>query len=171
MHWQAVSVAVLIAFIAVGQTGAQTGAALHPCSFLTAAEISAAVGSVGESREGDMPGKAHMRACSWSIPGGLFTLSVGKVPNPKQTTRELLDYMNSMYDLLKGQGWKYEKKDLGSTSCSLLTPPSGAANSSPATFCATVVKGMLVMASVSSKASIAAEKLKPLAETAAARLP
>jgi hypothetical protein len=34
-----------------------------------------------------------------------------------------------------------------------------------------VVKEMLVMASASSKVSIPAEKLKPLAETAAARLP
>jgi hypothetical protein len=96
---------------------------------------------------------------------------IGKVPNPNQSTRELLDWMNSMYDSLKGQGWKYEKKDLGSTSCSLVAPPAGAANGSPATFCATVVKGMLVMASASSKASIPAEKLKPLAERAAARLP
>jgi hypothetical protein len=112
-----------------------------------------------------------MRACSSSIPGGLFVLSVGKVPNPNQSTRELLDYINSMYDVLKGQGWKYEKKELGSTSCSLVTPPAGAADASPATFCATVAKGMLVMASVSSKASIPAEKLKPLAEAAAARLP
>jgi hypothetical protein len=70
------------------------------------------------------------------MPGGLFTLSVGKAPNPNLNTRQLLDYMNSMYDLLKGQGWKYEKKDFGSTSCSLLTPPAGAANGSPATICA-----------------------------------
>lgn len=72
--------------------------------------------------------------------------------------------MNSTYDLLKDQGWKYEKEDFGSTSCSLLTPPAGAANGSPATSCATVVKGMLVMTGTSSKASIPAEKLKsPLA--------
>ena len=171
MRWHVMSLTVLIGFIAAGQGGAQPGAALHPCTFLTAPEISAAVGSVGESREGDMPGKAERRACSWGIPGGLFTLSVGKVPNQNQSTRELLDYMNSMYDLLKGEGWKYEKKDLGSTSCSVMTPPAGATNGSPATMCATVVKGMLVMASASSKSSIPAEKLKPLAETAAARLP
>jgi hypothetical protein len=171
MHGHVISLAVLIGFIAAEHAGAQTGTALHPCSLLTPAQITAAVGSVGESAEGDMPGKARMRACSWSIPGGLLTLSVGKVPNPKQSTRELLDWMNSMYDMLKGQGWKYEKKDLGSTSCSLVTPPAGAATGSPATFCATVVKEMLVMASASSKVSIPAEKLKPLAETAAARLP
>ena len=171
MHWRVLSPAVVIAFIAAQLAGAQTAAPLHPCSFLTAAQITAAVGKVGESREGDMPGKARMRACSWSIPGGLFTLSVGKVPNPSLSTRELLDYMNSMYDVLKGQGWKYEKKDFGSTSCSLVTPPAGAANGSPTTFCATVAKGMLVMASASSKASIPAEKVKSLAETAAARLP
>jgi hypothetical protein len=176
MHWRVMSLAVLIGFIAAGQAGAQTGAASHPCSLLTAAQISAAVGSVGESLEGDMPGTGHganplRRACSWSMPGGLFILQVGKVPNPNLNTRQLLDWVNSMYDLLKGQGWKYEKKDFGSTSCSLVTPPAGAANGSPATFCATVVKGMLVMTSASSKASIPAEKLKSLAETAAARLP
>ncbi len=171
MHWRVMSLAVLMGFAAAGQARAQKGSASHPCSLLTAAQISAAVGSVGESREGDMPGKAHMRACSWGLPGGLFTLSVGKVPNPNMSTRQLLDFMNSMYDMLKGQGWKHEKKDFGSASCSLVTPPAGAENASPATFCATVVKGMLVMVSTSSKASVPAEKLKPLAETAAARLP
>ena len=176
MHWRVMSLAVLIAFIAAGQAGAQTPAASHPCSLLTTSQITAAVGSVGESLEGDMPGTGHganplRRACSWSIPGGLFTLSVGKVPNPSLNTRQLLDYMNTMFDQLKGQGWTYEKKDFGSTSCSQLTPPAGAANGSPATSCATVVKGMLVMAGTSSKASIPAEKLKSLAETAAARLP
>jgi hypothetical protein len=170
MHWRINGLAVLIAFIAAGHAGAETGGTLHPCSFLTPEQISAAVGKVGKSAEGDMPGKARMRACSWSISGGVFTLSVGKVPNPNQSARQLLDYMNSMYDQLKAQGWKYEKKDFGSTSCSVVTPPSGAANASPATFCATVVKGMLVVASASSKASIPAEKLKSLAETAAARL-
>jgi hypothetical protein len=170
MRWQVMSLAVLIGCVAAERAGAQTGAASHPCSLLTPAQISAAVGTVGESAEGDMPGKIRMRACSWSIPGGLFTLSVGKVP-PNQGTRELLDWMNRMNDVLKGQGWTYEKKDLGSTSCSQVTPPAGAANGSPATFCATVVKGMLVMASASSKASIPAEKLKPLTETAAAGLP
>jgi hypothetical protein len=79
--------------------------------------------------------------------------------------------MNSMYDMLKAQGWTYEKKDFGSISCSLVTPPAGAANGSPATFCATVVKGMLVMTGTSSKASIPAERLKSITETAASRLP
>ena len=131
MHCRVMSLAVLIGFIAAGQARAQTGAASHPCSLLTTAQISAAVGSVGASREGDMPGTGHganplRRACSSSIPGGIFTLSVGKVPNAGLSTRQLLDYVNSMYDLLKGQGWTYEKKDFGSTSCSMLTPPAGA---------------------------------------------
>src|SRR2546421_7933647 len=140
MHWRVMSLAVLIGFIAGGQARAQTEGASHPCSLLTAAQISAAVGTVGESLEGDMPGTGRgtnplRRACSWSMPGGLFTLSVGKVANPNLSTRQLLDYMNSMHDMLKGQGWKYEKKDFGSTSCSLVTPPAGAANGSPATSC------------------------------------
>jgi hypothetical protein len=85
MPWRVMSLAGLIGFIPAGQAGAQTGAASHPCSLLTAAQISAAVGSVGESREGDMPGTGRdatpfRRACSWGIPGGLVTLSVGKVP-------------------------------------------------------------------------------------------
>ncbi len=171
MHWRVISLAVLIGFIAAGQAGAQTDAASHPCSLLTAAQISAAVGSVGESREGDMPGTGHKRACSWSMPGGYFLLLAEKV-DPKLSTRQVLDNINKIYDLLiKVQGWKYEKKDFGSTSCSLLTPPAGEANGSPMTSCATVVKGMVVMTSTSSKASIPAEKLKSLAETAAARLP
>ena len=155
--------------------GAQTGDASHPCSLLTTAQVTAAVGAVGASAEGDMPGTGRganplRRACSWGLPGGTFVLSVGKAPNTSLDTRGLLDYINKMYDLLKGKGWKYDKKDFGSTSCSLVTPPSGDANSSPATSCATVTKGMLVMTSASSKPSIPMEKLKSLVETAAGRL-
>ena len=70
MHWRVMSLAGLIGFIAAGQAGAQTVAASHPCSLLTAAQISAAVGSIGESLEGDMPGTGRganplRRACSW----------------------------------------------------------------------------------------------------------
>jgi len=174
MHCRVTNLAALIAFIAAGHAEAQSGAS-HPCSLLTAAQVSAAVGKVGESAEGDMPGTGRgstplRRACSWAIPGGLFTLSVGKVPKQGMSTRQLLDYMNSMYDTLKGEGWKYEKKDFGSTSCSAVTPPAGAADASPATFCATVVTGMLLMTGASSKASVPMEKLKSLTETAAARL-
>jgi hypothetical protein len=32
MYWHVMSLAVLIGFVAAGQTGAQTGAPLHPCS-------------------------------------------------------------------------------------------------------------------------------------------
>ena len=116
-------------------------------------------------------GKPPIRACSWSIPGGLFVLSVGKVADSKLSTRQLLDNLNAIYDVLKGQGWKLEKKDFGNTSCSLLTPPAAAADGSPMTSCATVAKGMLVMASTQSKASVPAEKLKSLDEAAAAQLP
>jgi hypothetical protein len=164
------SFAVLIVLISLGQARAQSDAASHPCTLLTADQISAAVGKVGESKEGDMPGKAKMKACSWSIPGGLFTTMVGKVPDSKVSTRQVLDDMNNIYDVLKGQGWNYEKKDFGTISCSLLTPPAEGDNGSPMTSCATVVKGMLVMTSASSKTSIDAEKLKSLTETAAARV-
>ena len=175
MRWRAMGLAVVIGFSPLRQTGAQAGA-LHPCSLLTAAQVSAAVGKVGESLEGDMPGTGQgdrplRRACSWGIPGGVFTLSVGKVPKQNMNARQLLDWMNSMYDALKAQGWKYEKSDFGSTSCSSVTPPAGAADASPATFCATVAKGMLVMTAASSKTTIAAEKLKSVTETAASRLP
>jgi hypothetical protein len=113
-----------------------------------------------------------MKACSYGLPGGgLFTLMVGKVPDASMNTRQLLDYMNTMYDMLKGQGWAYDKKDFGgTTSCSMVTPPAGAANASPATTCATVANGMLVMAGASSKTSVPAEKIKSLVETAARRL-
>lgn len=118
-----------------------------------------------------MPGKSGMKACSYGLPGGgLFTVTVGKVPNASMSTRQLLDYMNTMYDMLKGQGWTYDKKEFGTTSCSMLTPPAGAANASPATTCAAVANGMLLTAGVSSKTSVPPEKIKSLVETAARRL-
>ena len=149
---------------------------MHPCTLLTTAQLSADLGTLGAMPEGDMPGSGRganplRRVCAWAMTGGTFYLSVGKVPNAKMSTRELLDYMNRMYDALKGQGWKYEKKDFGSTSCSLLTPPPGDANGQFATICGTVVKEMLVMTSASSKPSVPMEKLETLAESAAARLP
>jgi hypothetical protein len=176
VHWRLMSLAISVVLVAAEQVGAQTGDASHPCSLLTTAQVSAAVGTAGATQEGDMPGTGRganplRRVCAWGMPGGVFYLSVGKAPDPKLSSREMLDYMNRMYDSLKGQGWKYEKKDFGSTSCSLLTPPSGDANSSFATSCGTVAKGMLVMTSASSKTSVPMEKLKTLAESAAGRLP
>lgn len=170
MHYRIITFSFLILFIALEYAAAQGDDGLHPCSLLTAEQISASVGKVGESKEGDMPGKAKMRVCTWSLPDGLFTLTVGNMSNSNLTARQLLDNINSVYDVLKGEGWQYDKKDLGNTSCSILTPPAGADNGSPMTSCATVVKGMLVMTSASSRAGIDAEKLKSLAETAAARL-
>ena len=176
MHWRILGLAALFLRVATAQAAAQAGDALHPCKLLTTAQLSAALGTLGATQEGDMPGSGRganplRRVCAWAMTGGTFYLSVGKVPNSKMSTRELLDYMNRMYDALKGQGWKYEKKDFGSTSCSLLTPPPGDANSQFATICGTVVKEMLVMTSASSKPSVPMEKLKTLTESAAARLP
>jgi len=176
MHWRILGLAALFLGVATAQAAAQTGDALHPCKLLATVQLSAALGTLGANQEGDMPGSGRganplRRVCAWAITGGTFYLSVGKVPNQKMSTRELLDYMNRMYDTLKGQGWKYEKKDFGSTSCSLLTPPPGHANSQVATICGTVVKEMLVMTSASSKPGVPMEKLKTLAESAAARLP
>src|SRR5262245_8786586 len=111
MHARVTGFAVLIALIAAVHAGAQTDAASHPCSLLTKEQIGAVMGTVGQSQEGDMPGKAHMRACSWGTPNGIFTLSVGRVPDPSLSTPQLLENMNSIYDALKGQGWKDEKKD------------------------------------------------------------
>ena len=176
MHWRILGLAALFLRIATAQVAAQAGDALHPCTLLTTAQLSADLGTRGAMQEGDMPGSGRganplRRVCAWAMTGGTFYLSVGKVPNPKMSTRELLDYMNRMYDALKGQGWKYEKKDFGSTSCSLLTPPPGDAKSQFATICGMVVKETLVMTSASSKPSVPMEKLKTLTESAAARLP
>jgi hypothetical protein len=167
-----------LATLFVGATTAQAaeaGKALHPCNLLTKAEIAAELGTVGATQEGDMPGSGHgdnplRRVCACAITGGTFYLSVGKVPSSTMSTRELLDYMNRMYDVLKGQGWKLEKKEFGSTSCSLVTPPPGDVDSQAATFCGAVVEEMLVMTMASSKSSVPMVKLATLAESAAARL-
>ena len=176
MHRRILCLAALSLGVAAAPVAAQTGDALHPCRILTTAELTAALGTMGASQEGDMPGSGRganplRRVCASAMPGGIFYLSVGKVPNPKMSTRELLDYMNKMYDTLKGQGWKYEKKDFGNTSCSLLTPPPGDASGQFSTICGAVAKEMLVMTSASAKASVPMEKLKTLVESAAARLP
>ena len=138
MRWRILGLTALFLRVGTAQVAAQTGDALHPCKLLTTAQLSAALGTVGATQEGDMPGSGRganplRRVCASAVTGGTFYLSVGKVPNTKMRTRELLDYMNTMYDALKGQGWKYEKKDFESTSCSLVTPPPGDANSQFAT--------------------------------------
>src|SRR5262245_15562843 len=117
MHWHVISLGAMIGFLTAGQAGAQAGAASHPCALLTAAQLNAAVGSIGQSKEGDMPGNGQMRACSWSIPGGSLTLMVGKASDPNRT-RQLLNYM------FEGEGWRKVKSDSGKISCSLFTPPA-----------------------------------------------
>ena len=149
---------------------------MHPCQLLTPTQLSAALGTIGATQESDMPDSGRGtnplgRMCAMTIPGGVFGVSVGKAASLKVSTRELLDYMNRVYDGLKSDGWTYEKKDFGSTSCSLLTPPPWATDLPSVTICGTVVKEMLLMTKAVSKPSVPMEKLKTLAETAAARLP
>jgi hypothetical protein len=169
-------VALLVVSCVASRVAAQEGEGLHPCGLLTKAEVSDALGSAGATQEGDMPGSGSganplRRVCASAIASGTFYVSVGKVPNAKWSTRELLDYMNSMYDALKQEGWESEKKDFGRASCSLITPPREDTKSQAATICATVVKEMLVMTSVSSRPSVPMEKLEKLVSTAASRLP
>ena len=96
MHWRIPSLAALFLQVATAQVAAQTGDPLQPCKLLTAAQLSAALGTMGATQEGDMPGSGRganplRRVCAWAIRGGTFYLSVGKIPNPKMSTRELLD--------------------------------------------------------------------------------
>jgi hypothetical protein len=109
VHWRILELAVLFLLVAATQAGAQTGDASHPWQILTTAQVSTAIGTVGATQEGDMPGTGRganplRRVCAWGMTGGTLYLSVGKVPNPSMSTRELLDYMNRMYDALKAQG-------------------------------------------------------------------
>ena len=59
MHWRILGLAALFLRVATAQVAAQAGDALHPCRLLTTAQLSAALGTVGATQEGDMPGSGR----------------------------------------------------------------------------------------------------------------
>lgn len=78
--------------------------------------------------------------------------------------------LNKNYAALKAQGWTEEKKDFGTVSCNLMTPPAGQQDAPAMTSCLVIAKGMMVSAATLSKARISMEKLKTLVDSAAGRL-
>jgi hypothetical protein len=140
------------------------------CSLLTAADVSA-VGASGEGIPGEMAmGKAGtMKMCSWKMKAGGLHLSAN--PMPPGTSRASIEaQLTKTYQMLTAQGWKQDKKDFGTVSCTMFTPPAGQKDAPTNTSCLAVVKGMMVNADTISMTPIAMEKLKAVVDSASARL-
>ena len=144
------------------------------CSLLTASDVSA-IGATGQGIPGEMPISNGpykgdtMKMCSWRMSNGGLHLSVAKMP-PGVSRDAVLAETNKAYEMLKSQGWKEEKKDFGSVTCTLVTPPDGQKDAPANTSCLAVAKGMMISAATLSKVRIPMEKVKALVDSAAAQL-
>ena len=110
-----------------------------------------------------------MKMCSWRMKSGGLHLSANPVP-PGSSREAVEAQLSKTYQMLTSKGWKQQKKDFGSVSCTLLTPPAGDKVSPANTSCLAVVKGMMVNADALSMTPIAMEKVKPLVDAASGRL-
>jgi len=142
------------------------------CSLLTAADVSA-IGATGEGIPGEMamgPSKgATMHMCSWRMKSGGLHLSANPMP-PGASRAAVEGQLTQTYAKLTSKGWKQEKKDFGSVSCTMLTPPASEKSSPYNTSCLTVVKGMMVNADALSPTGVPMEKIRALVDSASGRL-
>lgn len=143
------------------------------CSLLTASDV-AAVGATGQGIPGEMPmgaaGKgATMKMCSWRMKNGGLYLSANPMP-PGASRAGIEAQLTKTYQMLTAQGWKQDKKDFGSVSCNMFTPPAGQKDAPANTSCLAAAKGMMVNADVLSTTPIPMEKLKAIVDAALGRL-
>ena len=144
------------------------------CSLLTASDVSA-IGATGPGIPGEMPMTTGptkgptMKMCSWRMKAG--GLHLGANPAPPGTSRAAIEaQLTKTYQMLTAQGWKQDKKDFGTVSCTMFTPPAGQKDAPTNTSCLAVVKGMMVSADTISMTPIPMEKLKAVVDSASARL-
>ncbi len=153
-------------------------AKLHACSLLTAAEVTAAVGgAAGQSQESDFvvpdgPSKGDaMGMCTWPTDGGQSSVSVAVTRATTDASRAAaLAKMAQIFDTLKAQGWKEERKDFANGRCVVMTPP--AAKGLPvSTGCFAEAKGMGLSVGHNGPARVSMDRVRTLLDKAIGRLP
>ena len=144
------------------------------CSLLTSREVSV-VGATGQGTESSVPIKEGptkgdtLKLCSWKMAAGQLQLSITRMP-PGFSHETLIAQLSGTYATLKAQGWKDEKKDFGTISCSRMTPPAGKEELPMTTGCLTEAKGTVVSVATLGKTRVSMEKVKALVAGACRRL-
>ena len=151
------------------------------CPLLTAAEISAATGmKVGQPHETSMaapgPGKTKvpMSGCMWRLgEQGMVNVSVMRAAGSKEDRDKGLAGLRQTYDVLKAQGWTVTETRIGDALCNTATPPKAEADQTPAMAgCFAMAKGFVYSVGLMGPHfKLPAEKVKPLADDVAKRLP
>jgi hypothetical protein len=164
---------LVIGLLMAASLWAQTTAS-QACALLSTNDLTA-IGATGPGQPAELPMTTGTKGetakmCSWKMAAGGLHLSIGKV-GPGLTVDSVMAALNKPYAALLTQGWTEQKKDFGSTKCSLLTPPAGGKNNPTTTSCLTVAKGMMVTAATLSKTPVPIEKIKTLVDSAVARVP
>jgi hypothetical protein len=158
---------------------AVTGAALWAqdkaaCTMLAAGELGS-IGVQGAGIPSEMPiagdpAKGTMKMCNWKLAAGGLTLVFYRIP-PGATRESLGGTVKRTYEALKSRGWTEEKKDFGSISCIIMTPPAGAKeNMGVNTVCMTESKGFAVSLTSVSRSAVHVEDVKTAIANAAGRL-
>jgi len=157
-------------------TGSGAPAPDKPCTLLTDAEITAAVGAPGKSHEGQMPvtqGPAKgetMRTCSWAVGTGAVNLSLVKVGDVESAKSAFHAQMHQTMQALKTQGWTIEEKAFrGDVDCWIGTPPAGHSEMPRATGCAGAAHGMGVCVSATGSSKVQMEGVNKLLDAAMKR--
>ena len=144
------------------------------CALLTSKEVAAA-GATGHGAEDsvaidDGPTKGErIQLCNWKTADGQISLSIARMP-PGISREALIAQLDGTYAKLRAQGWKEEKKQFGTISCSLMTPPASRPDMPITTGCITETKGKVVSIATLGKTRIPMEKAKALVESAGGRL-
>jgi len=164
-----------IGILLFAATGANVESSMHACSLLTADEVGTALGDkASPPHENNViidkgPSKGEtMRTCTWRVGGqGMVSLNVIRAPKDAKPGTALL---HQAFETLKSQGWKEERKQLGSVTCVLMTPPSGQDKLPISTGCLGEAKERGLSIGAMGKKAVPIEQIKPLFDKAVARL-
>jgi hypothetical protein len=145
------------------------------CSFLTAADIQAAVGTKpSEPRPMDMevPGKKGEKVlvCLWSVPAhkGQVAVSLGHLP--PGMSAQTAARKNPGIDALRSAKYKEESRAFSDAWCSIMTPPAPDKQGVIMSSCAGGVKGQILsVAFTSPTRALTIAQAKSLLDKAVAR--
>lgn len=175
---------LLLPLLAVPLAGRSVAAegGYRPCSFLTPAEVEASLGvKPSAPNEADAPykkGTVHdhdgvLSSCTWNSPERSLLLAISSAAVTPEGKAKGKKAKRDSEAALEKQGIKVERQAWGALECTFLRPPKG--KSIPhGTTCSGEKGKSVYFLSVSSKPDqtpFPAEKLKALAEKAAARIP
>jgi len=161
---------------------------MKACTYLTSAEVGAVAGTpvVGQPQESNtvvtegLSKGQTMGMCVWDT-GSKRSISIWVSPVPAGASREtLLAEMTKQtwFEPLKAQGWTTQTKNVGDSTCLIITPPPSQKNfpaellqASASTSCHAGSKNLAIGVWFNGTSTAPLEKVKALLDKAVARLP